>query len=792
MKEGATFEVKTVMDNSMILHSQFSEPVDPNFLSDWHFFVKNQRLISDGCLKNFKYFDAAAALEEALRRRPPILSLHDKLAENLFDNIVKIRSEEVETQKVPLPPTSTHVYSFASSEYQSIVKQIQHEFPKIDDFICSPLSNDVDSDKLRRILKQNPHFFAVCTTVAKLLSANAKFSDAIKVYRLQLTSMAACFPSGHPKFFEVWRLLRQAFSKQLRSSRDLISFIENEKHDFSLVLGSTHSLVSIMNTDLIHLKERSARIEKWLSVSGFYTLYVVIVLFFVFYAPPISDILVFWNKISTPLLALYLVRWPSLPADSAEQRKLSRIKRQEQIVDCALLITTHKSADIIETTLKAALKIFPPQNIHICDNGNSKSPLDNTKQVVFKLNPSINYHWIPVGNKTLSTWYTCQYFITSKYVLTTDDDVLLPQDLVIPFEEFDDGLTKCLAFTIRAENLSDSAGKRNLLTHMQDLEYKLAGLFKLFQSSVASCVCPHGALSLWERATFLSVLSRHNCTFHGEDLQLGLKLHELNQNFRIATVGRVCVPTTVPDHFLCSKLFKCNCPTGYSLLVQRIKSWDITAHRFAIKLIGLILFYWKRNTMILKPFLLFELWTVLMDWIRVLLLGWIISRNPIAFFTGMAMCHVIYTIALLFFNYWVLRDRHDLQSPLDVILLFPFYRYVLLIFRAIALVHNLVWYTPFVRNRVPIKDRNDLPLPPSWESDFKALSEAEENNCVIDSDELNVTTFDDGIFPSVLDNFRFDHSRIFPDVVDYFNDIVSPFLNLKLPAVFPPCYPPDF
>ncbi|KAL0207462.1 hypothetical protein P9112_012090 [Eukaryota sp. TZLM1-RC] len=804
LKENAHAEVSTVLENSLSLHSNYSNPADVGFLSDWHLYSKTKLVLAKNFEGEGRYVDGSVELEKALAKRPSVVPLHDNLSSRLFDEIFRLRSLDVDQQKEPAPPTETHVFAFVFGEYRAAISLVKARFPSFSEKFTS-FSNPENLSEFKSLLKSVPHFSNICGSLAKLLAAGTRFSESITVYKFQLFCMSCLLPTDHHSFSAVWKKLLFAYSQQLRSTRDLIEFIDSERQNFGSFLPPSHCLITLLDSESKKLTERMARLEKWLAVGGFYTLYFVIGIFFFFFAPPINQILSFWNRNTSwtyfllwsvefvlLVLALYLVRWPQLPNDSADQRRISRIQRSKTINKCCLVITTHRSADIIAQTLKSALKIFPANKIYIADNGNSTNPLDNTREVVAQCDPSINYHWISTGNKTLATWWTVSYCVQEDFVMTIDDDVLLPQDLVIPLDEFEDGQTKCLAFTIRADNLCKANGKLNIIAHFQDVEYKLAGLFKLFQSKIQSSLCPHGAISMWERETFMKVLKRHNCTFHGEDLQCGLVLHELNKNYRIATVGRVCVPTTVPDHLLCRKLFKCKCASGYSLLVQRIKSWDITAHRFSIRLIGLLLFYWKRNTFVLKPFIIFELWTVIMDWIRVSLLIYIIMQNPFVFLLGMTVTHAIYTIFLVFFNYWVLRDRHDLRSPILVVLLFPFYRYLLLLFRAIALVHNLLYYTPFVRNRIAIKDRNDLPLPPKFEEEISLLSTVEEG----DFDIVSCEKFNFLVKPKlpafVLNHFNSPRSKIFKPVNSWFSDIFVPANHLNTPALHLAFLPPEF
>ncbi|KAL0211601.1 hypothetical protein RCL1_005227 [Eukaryota sp. TZLM3-RCL] len=785
MKRNAFSDVSEILLDSLKLVKSDQDPTECYSL--WKNFCTNQFRWAEVLISESKEMEAVNQLILAMRTRPSVLPLHDTVCERLFKQIMTISDF-----------ASNEVYSFVEEEYISIVNSLRNHFSFIDDLDRPFASSVTDLEHLRSILKSFPHFPHVLSVLSNLHGSHCNNTAKLKVVRLRLWTLTASLPPTSKEILDVWSEYRTLTSHLVRSTHHLLGWLEDELLHFSKVLPSKHPLLETILGDFNRIQSRLKLIEKWTAVFGYYMFYLVLFFFYWVYLPPLEELIRFWNRetawtywllysveFGLLIAALYFVRYPALPADNPSQRKLVRAKRSRDVQEVALLITTHKSSKIIEKTLRAALLIFPPHAIYICDNGNSPIPLDETKAVVHSVDPAINYNWCPIGNKTISSWWLSKYIIKHKYVLTTDDDVVLPVDFIIPMEEFLDHTTKCLAFTIRAENLFYPNGKRRILTNFQDLEYKIAAVFKLFQSLSGTTLCPHGALSLWDRETFVQVSERHDASFNGEDLQLGLILHELNKNFRIATVGRVSVCTEVPDHFICRKLLSCDCPSGASLVKQRLKSWDVTGHRFIFRLFALFSFYWKKRTVILKPFLLFEMWTVLMDWIRVFLLYFIISRNPANFFVGMGLVHVIYTAFLVVFNYWTLRDRADLRSPLTVILLFPFYRYFLLGFRGIALLVNLLWYTPFNRNKPPISERQDLPLAP--------FSEDSDETTVEDHESVtnSVNEKDNSLGTGTLQTFVEGnlHSFKFSPLNDWLVDLILPYMKLSKPALHT-CFKP--
>ena len=61
------------------------------------------------------------------------------------------------------------------------------------------------------------------------------------------------------------------------------------------------------------------------------------------------------------------------------QRRLLLFERRDRLEEPALMIACHKSAKHIRRTLEAAVEVFKPDHIFVCDNGDSKVPLDHTK-----------------------------------------------------------------------------------------------------------------------------------------------------------------------------------------------------------------------------------------------------------------------------------------------------------------------------------------------------------------------------------------------------------------------------
>jgi len=305
--------------------------------------------------------------------------------------------------------------------------------------------------------------------------------------------------------------------------------------------------------------------------------------------------------------------------------------------------------------------------------------------------------------------------------------VLLPEDLYIPINEFTENpKVVALAFTIKAENLTNANGSRNVITTMQDIEYKKAGVTKLFQSQLGSCFYAHGAIAMWEKSVLVRVLEEHNTLFDGEDLQMGVIMHQFNQNYQMKAVGNVPTPTTVPNHTICCSVnytknknffyrlftapYNCN-HAEKSLFQQRVKSWDKAAHRVWPHYLKILFFYWRRSVLGLKIFMIYELWSIIQDWIRVPVLAILIyeSNNWQPFLITVGVLTLFQIVSLCYMNYWSFRSRPDLQTPFIFCVLYPGYNFLLIVLRAFGLIYNLLFYLPFVRTPPKIKERFNKP-----------------------------------------------------------------------------------
>ena len=406
---------------------------------------------------------------------------------------------------------------------------------------------------------------------------------------------------------------------------------------------------------------------------------------------------------------------------SCDTKSLSFALKQSMAVNCCLMIACHEStltrekSETFANTLNAALKIFPPSHIFICDNGSSMIPVDDTQMVARQVHPDINYLYVPEGNKTFAFFWCNRYWIPMLvrcgvvpnfiYTIIIDDDVPLPADLHIPHEHLHQHPEiKAVHFPLTA---TTPDGHPGLLVKCQDVEYKLAALHKQFQAKLSRCLSCHGAIALWERRAMEEVLFDHDTVFHGEDMYMGLCLLRKRDSSRIISASQTVVPTYAPNTFL--MLFR-----------QRVKSWELTSHRKSLTYVKEFLAptsFCHLASVALKPYFLQEIITICLDWLRVFLICGLVLRDWVGLLLMMAFFIALMYLQILMFSFLVLRSRRDLRPSLLTFVMFPIYRLCGLLFRICALCQNLLVYS---HNRANIKigrredEIKDIPpTPPS-------------------------------------------------------------------------------
>lgn len=416
-----------------------------------------------------------------------------------------------------------------------------------------------------------------------------------------------------------------------------------------------------------------------------YHIFYISVIYFVLVGFPLWDGFFYWlwkairtNKLDYGYLLFILLEssFTILPIIFYRRQYVNeKVKCGDNI---ALIIPCHKAENIIKKTLEEALKVFDAKNIYVIDNGNSDAPLDNTSSVCQEM--GISYKWVPIGGKLYAIYVGVKITEEYEYVMQIDDDVFLNEDMTFPVKEN----THCIAYTISASN---HKGERQVIHHLQDMEYKRAGIIKGFQSLVGSTMFAHGAISLWRRSTLLNVLDNHIMYSMSDDWFTGYKANELGYNIDVC--DRNFVNTDVPSTF-----FTKSRQGGYgdaTLFSQRFGRW----YRTRLIQISYMLYYcvftWNLPLRICIVQKLFFLWNILNSllnfskiymFIFYVIYDWRFTMIMTGASIGLSM------IGFLIFNYHQLKNEERL--PIWLMFLFPVYTLYESFVFCIAILYSIV------------------------------------------------------------------------------------------------------
>lgn len=370
-----------------------------------------------------------------------------------------------------------------------------------------------------------------------------------------------------------------------------------------------------------------------------------------------------------PLMQLLFISTAKYPPPIlSPDEKLTDIEAQQRAnADVAIVIPTHCAANIIEATVRSCLQHVSAEQISILDNGNSDTPLDNTREVVRQVDRRIHYYWGHIGNKTFAQYIGARLAKQYQYIFTIDHDMRLPR--LFSFEtHLINHRVKAVSYPIRAVHPAE--GETNILVRWQDIEYLLAGCAKQSQARFGGVLFPHGAVSMWERETFIKVLLQHDAVFFAEDVKLGMILKEMGYSMAIA--GSAYLDTVVPETMFNNK------PNFYE---QRVRSWEMGRQRYTLKFLKQLFLVMPPTNNILdiiiyKIYEFYAVYTNLVDWWR-LPMFILMARYP-DYWIRMAIIIPASNIPLLLWNYIKLpiAGRKDLQCHLLDILTYPLFKLI--------------------------------------------------------------------------------------------------------------------
>ncbi|RGP61284.1 hypothetical protein FLONG3_10593 [Fusarium longipes] len=333
--------------------------------------------------------------------------------------------------------------------------------------------------------------------------------------------------------------------------------------------------------------------------------------------------------------------------------------------DTAFVIPCHNSdREALRKVIESAYPHFRPQDIFIIDNGRSRYPNDlSFRHWLKNLHPDLVYIWSPIGSKNAAQFVGSLAARNYKYILTTDDDVSLPDNYRHPTHLMNDQL-RAVAFPLKG---IDADGNVPLgMVSWQDCEYRMAGLTKLAEDRTCGVNFPHGAGWFVDRDVFVELLSKyHPMDFIAEDANAGFAMMRLNK--RIAFDAQVTLATEVPTSVLGPGLNWCK---------QRVKSWEMGRHSLIWKLFRHLFRMNGQRTVagiLMQKFLfLYTLACLVIDWVRIpVLVALGAHKDYWIFFCSLAF---VACLPPLLYNYISCWHRPDMRIGIVTIATYPFYK----------------------------------------------------------------------------------------------------------------------
>ena len=202
----------------------------------------------------------------------------------------------------------------------------------------------------------------------------------------------------------------------------------------------------------------------------------------------------------------------------ADDDEGASVSGNELTSDIAVVISCHRSSDMIVKTVHACMKHLRPGQIFVMDNANFLDPPDNTREVLEEADlHEVNYIYNPFGNKTLAMYAGSVAAKDFKYLLLIDDDVTIPENMKFGKHLFSDTV-RAVCYPIRA--VHPQGRTESLFIEWQAIEYKMSDYSKLLQNEFSTVLYPHGAICLWERNTLIQCFRAHDTIFYADDVKV--------------------------------------------------------------------------------------------------------------------------------------------------------------------------------------------------------------------------------------------------------------------------------
>ncbi|CAE7541444.1 icaA [Symbiodinium sp. CCMP2592] len=397
--------------------------------------------------------------------------------------------------------------------------------------------------------------------------------------------------------------------------------------------------------------------------------------------------------LATDVMMYILAPWPPRDVHILHRNDPGYLREIGCIVPC------HRSAGEIADTVASLLLYLEPEHIVVVDNGNSVEPLDDTREVLRALNPSVQYVWLPIGHKANALWKGLSLLPEQvKYIMHIDDDTELPDDFVLDESVWEDPRVHGVSYGIRMR-------PTGVVQRLVDWEFRGISQCRLFESMYSTVWFQHGIIGIWRRQAFMETMQEHPFLPFGEDNWNGT-INLLKQR-AMAQELRSSVTTYAPGALFPGSSSRDQGYGATCLWKQRAERWCVNAPRRLWLRLYLMLFYRTGSlsrTLIfqvtsalhlmsvvghlLAPFILLQALVVFLaldDWSEV-------SRHMLGALASFAVCQWANG---LFLSAFLLRDQPGLQADAVTLLLWPLYSTFLQICTLYGHWRCLLFYIPF-------------------------------------------------------------------------------------------------
>ncbi|KAK0387065.1 hypothetical protein NLU13_5378 [Sarocladium strictum] len=411
-----------------------------------------------------------------------------------------------------------------------------------------------------------------------------------------------------------------------------------------------------------------------------------------------------------------------------EESSSSVSPSEEDTYHTALVLPCHKSDTkalrrVFESACRTA---FRPKDIFVVDNARSMHPENlEFRDWVKRQHPDINYMWSPIGSKNAAQLVGALAAKGYKYILTTDDDVCLPDNYRHPTHLLNEN-TRAVAFPLTATN---AEGDNTLfLVSWQDCEYRTSGLSKLAESNTCGVCFPHGAGWFIDREVLIQIMETlHPTDFIAEDVNAGFCMMKIGKS--IALDYNVVLATEVPLTLI---------GPGLNWFKQRVLSWEMGRHKMLFTLLRRVFSNNGQTTLTgviaQKAFLLYNITTLVVDWIRVPV--FVTMGYSAQFWIKVALFSLISIVPLILYNYVKCWSRPTYRVRLVAALTYPIYKQLYVLVSVLGFIRAVLFYMGgYVRAKPVYKmlkdgDQECFWLDPRFETNPAWLADEREDQLI--------------------------------------------------------------